>query len=151
MKEFLSTVFIISILSGILESLTHQSVKNSTRALIGIVTLFLLLNPIRETFLGVDFSDMTLPTLPDSEISEEYSGYVREAFESGIAMAVADRFGLDESNIRVKVTGFDSQMMRAESIRISLSGVAALSDYRAIRDYINNMKIGECTVETDIG
>ena len=151
MKEFLSTVFIISILSGILESLTHQSVKNSTRALIGIVTLFLLLNPIRETFLGVDFSDMTLPTLPDSEISEEYSGYVREAFESGIAMAVADRFGLDESNIRVKVTGFDGQMMRAESIRISLSGVAALSDYRAIRDYINNMKIGECTVETDIG
>ena len=151
MKEFLSTVFIISILSGILESLTHQSVKNSTRALIGIVTLFLLLNPIRETFLGVDFSDMTLPTLPDSEISEEYSGYVREAFESGIAMALADRFGLDESNIRVKVTGFDGQMMRAESIRISLSGVAALSDYRAIRDYINNMKIGECTVETDIG
>ena len=151
MREFLSTVFIISILSGILESLTHQSVKNSTRALIGIVTFFLLLNPIRETFFGVDFSDMTLPTLPDSEISEEYSGYVREAFESGIAMAVADRFGLDESNIRVKVTGFDGQMMRAESIRISLSGVAALSDYRAIRDYINNMKIGECTVETDIG
>ena len=151
MREFLSTVFIISILSGILESLTHQSAKNSTRALIGIVTFFLLLNPIRETFLGVDLSDITLPTLPDSEISEEYSGYVREAFESGIAMAVADRFGLDESNIRVKVTGFDSQMMRAESIRISLSGVAALSDYRAIRDYINNMKIGECTVETDIG
>ena len=151
MREFLSTVFIISILSGILESLTHQSVKNSTRDLIGIVTFFLLLNPIRETFFGVDFSDMTLPTLPDSEISEEYSGYVREAFESGIAMAVADRFGLDESNIRVKVTGFDGQMMRAESIRISLSGVAALSDYRAIRDYINNMKIGECTVETDIG
>ena len=150
MKDYLTTVFMVSALSGILESLTHHSVKNSTRALIGIVSLFLLLSPVKSLFDGsVDLKPTV--SFPNGDFSEQYSDYVKQAFESGIKMAIATDFQLNSDEIRVKARGFDSKNMRAEEIAVTLFGASALADHRAVREYINKMKIGECRVEVQIG
>ena len=86
-----------------------------------------------------------------SIIGEGYEAVAEEAFSRGVASAVADEFSLDEKNLRVELYGFDFENMKAERIRVILSGRAALADYKGIEKYVNGLDIGVCECEIEIG
>ena len=64
---------------------------------------------------------------------------------------VAKEFSLDAGEVEALASGFDFEKMRADKIKVILSGRAAASDYRLIEEYLNKLEIGEFKVEIKIG
>ena len=151
MSGYALGVFAICLVGGVLTLLSYGSAV-SERVVIGIVTLYIIISP-----LASGLSDFNLDGWLESlkgeniQVAPEYEGVIEESFADGVARAVAEKFSLDKENIRVSLSGFDFSNLRAEKIRISLSGRAALADYKAVEKYVNGLELGECDVEIEIG
>ena len=120
----------------------------AVKGALAVIMLAAIVLPLRGLSLeGLpDFSeDGFLP-----EGGAEYEKVGREAFEEGIRLAIAEKFHIDEENIAVTAVGYDFSSMRAERIRVLLSGGAVTADARQIRSYITEQGLGECEVEIEI-
>ena len=150
MKKYAIAVFAVSILGGILDMLSSGALKSAEKLAIGMITLYVVLSPL--TSLGnlgeKDF--VNIFEAPDIEHDKVYVDRAEEAFCLGISRAVAEKFNIDTSQVRVSTRNFDFENMRAEKIFVVLSDGAITSDYRAIESYINDMKIGVCECEIEI-
>lgn len=150
MKKYAIAVFAVSILGGILDMLSSGALKSAEKLAIGMITLYVVLSPL--TSLGnlgeKDF--VNIFEAPDIEHDKIYVDRAEEAFCLGISRAVAKKFNIDTSQVRVSTRNFDFENMRAEKIFVVLSDGAITSDYRAIESYINDMKIGVCECEIEI-
>lgn len=151
MSEYAISVFAICLVGGICLMLSHGQGKAESLA-VGIIILWVILSPLGESLSYFD-PDGWLDgiEIPDYESESELGAVIEDAFAKGIGRAVAERFSLDTENIRVRLYGFDKDNLRAEKIRIILSGRAALADYKAVEKYIDEMDLGECDVEIEIG
>ncbi len=90
--------------------------------------------------------------IPPADIPEgEGDEIFEESFCLGIKNAICEKFGIKSSNVRILTAGFSKNEWRAEKIRVILSGKASAADYHEIEKYINNMEIGDCRVEVEIG
>lgn len=151
MSEYAIGVFVICLVGGVCLTLVHGSGRAEGIAL-GVIILWVILSPI-----GESLSHFDPDSLSDLVIGGEYEGdenidlVIEEAFADGIVGAVAEKFSIDKEDIRVRLYGFDRDSLTAEKIRIILSGRAALADYKAVEKYIDEMNIGECEVEIEIG
>lgn len=151
MNGYALSVFAICLIGGALTLLSHGSGMGE-RLAIGIVTLYIIISPLAE-----GLSDFNLDRFIDSlqgesvQVAPGHEGVIEDAFSDGVARAVAERFSLDRENIRVSLRNFDIENMRAEKIRLTLSGSAALADYKAVEKYVNSLDLGECDVEIEIG
>lgn len=145
------SVFAICLVGGALTLLSHGSGR-AERVVIGIVTLYIIISPLADGLSDFDV-DSWLESLQGEgvEVSPEYEEVLEQSFSDGIKNAVAERFSLDRENIRVRLSGFDAENMRSERILISLSGAAALADYKAVEKYIEGLDLGECELEIEIG
>ena len=54
------------------------------------------------------------------------------AFEDGVAAYISDRYGVERECIKVMADGFSLEKLQAERIYVTLSGKAALLDYKRI-------------------
>ena len=125
---------------------------DSSRLAIAIITIYVITAPLVSAIKDADFEGVFREIqVNEGDFGAEYEAYAESAFEQGICLAVAKEFSLDESNIEALASGFDFQKMRAERIKVILSGRAATGDYRLIEEYLNNLDIGECEVEIKIG
>ena len=115
---------------------------------LGIIAIYLILSPLAK--IDFDFDNSFEITLPESA-EGGYSEVAKDAFERGISSSVADKFSLEAELVSAEAVGFDFDFMRAEKIKITLTGRAVFADRRAIEEYINKMEIGACTVEIHIG
>ena len=88
---------------------------------------------------------------PESTTDGESQQIYEDSFCMGVRDAVCEKFKLKTGEVRVLAEEFSLSGWEAEKIRIILSGMAALSDYHEIEKYINNLEIGECVVEIEIG
>ncbi len=151
MTEYAITVFAICAIVGVLSLISYGSGKAESLSL-SIITLFVIASPIVSAAGSFDI-DGWLSSIgsPDYEVDSEYGAVLEESFAEGIALAVADKFSLNKEDIRVRVWGFDPENMRADNIKIILSGRAALADYKAVESYIDRLEMGECSVEIEIG
>ncbi len=151
MSGYAIGVFAICLVGGVCLMLSHGSGKAESLA-IGIIVLWVILSPLGESLSHFDPEGWL-----DSIKTEDYEGgsqigaVIEDAFAEGLARAVAEKFSLDEGDIRIRLYGFDQNKLSAERIRIILSGRAALADYKAVEKYIDGMNIGECDVEIEIG
>lgn len=151
MTEYAITVFAICAITGALSLLTYGSGRAESLSL-AIITLFIIVAPIvsaAEDFRAQDWLS-SLDT-PDYEVDSEYGGVLEDSFAEGIALAVADKFSLNKEDIRVRVSGFDARNIRADNIKVILSGRAAFADYKAVESYLDGLDMGECSVEIEIG
>lgn len=96
---------------------------------------------------GEIFSDVEFPNTENSE----YQKTAEQAFCDGIKKLVKEEFTVAENELDVAVFGFDVTKMRAEKIKIILSGSAVHSDFRSLRARIEELGLGECEVELDVG
>ena len=151
MTEYALAVFAVCLAVSLLGLLCYKDGKSEKIAL-GIIALYVIISPVAKAAVKFDPDSIIQWIPPDTEESD--GGYIKiaeEAFAKGILAAVTERFSFKEENVTVELSGFDFDKMSAESIEITLSGVAALADCRAVEKYINDMDIGECKVEIKIG
>ena len=151
MREYLISVFVICFLTGVLGRVSFSGGEFEKTALL-IITLFVIASPL--TGLIGNFSlDSVLP--PEGEydgmLDEGYVEIAEQAFSDGIKRAIEEKFLLESDGVRVRVFGFDFNNMRAESIKVILSGKAATADYRRIKAYVDSLDVGECEVNIEIG
>lgn len=151
MNGYAFAVFSICLVGGALSLLFHGSGRGE-RMVLGIVTLYIIISPLADGLSDFDL-DRWLEELRGESVSvaPEYEGVLEESFADGVALAVAEKFSLERENIRVDLRNFDVESMSAERIRVTLSGVAALADYKAVEKYLNSLDLGECDVEIEIG
>ena len=151
MSEYAIGVFAICIVGGVLMKLSYGS-GDMSRLAIAIITVYVIAAPAADTIKEADFNSIfDKVQISDAELGADYEKVTRQAFEKGVCAAVAMEFSLDEGDIAAVASGFDSKEMKAEGIKVILSGRAALQDFRLIEKYVNELNIGECRVEIQIG
>lgn len=152
MKEYLLSVFAICTVVGLVSFLSHGKLRSAERIVLGIITLYVILSPLPSAIKNFDVDDFfSFDTDGVGEQGGDISEVAEEAFARGVALAVAEEFSLEASDIRVRVEGFDFEKMSAERIRVTLSGRASTADYRAVEEYLNKQQFGRCEVEIEIG
>ena len=149
MVEYLIAACIMAVVIGIASYISYPGASERTVKLCtSVIFLCALLSPIAPLLEGlplyeVDFDGL----LEDTGVSGgEYKQVAEEAFADGIRQLLFTKYGLNEGDVRVLVTGFEFEKMRAERINIILSGKGALADWRGIEEYITEAGLGECEV-----
>ena len=146
------SLFAVSSVLSLLSLISYKSSLDGVRKFAFGILLFSVasspfINALSQLVSG-DFKDI----IPPADIVDGDSEQIlEEAFSLGIESSVCEKFGLKSGEVRVLIVGFVPEEWRAEKIRVILSGTAALSDYHEIESYINNMEIGECEAEIEIG
>ena len=151
MSEYAIGVFLISAIVGMLSHLSYGGRGDISKLALSVLMLYVVVAPLADMVKNTDFKSHFEVDYNEEIITDGYEGIAEDAFARGIESAVADKFSLPEDNIRVRVVGFDFKNMRAEKIKVILSGRASLADYKAIEKYLDGLNIGECECEIEIG
>ena len=145
-----NVIYIISVLSAIAFSsfaLYDGEKMKSSRTALGIILLAALGIPFLKSLISLPDISLEQNPIYDNEYNEELRDEAaEESFLYGIKLAVAEKFSLSEEEVIVKCSGFSFEKMKAERIKIVLSGKAAFSDIRSVRDYVEKSGFGECEV-----
>lgn len=120
-----------------------------SRFALGIILLASLVSPLVSVVRGIGSIDFTYTGEDYSAISVEKT--VEEAFVCGISLAIGEKFGIKEEDLSVEALGFDSERVRAESLLVTLSGRAAVKNYREIESYVESLGVGKCILEVQFG
>ena len=152
--QYLVSVIIVSSLVAISTYFSYGSSEGRTvKTAMSIIVLYTVAAPI-VSVIG-EISDISLDLSVDTEDfgsvgDTEYAETAEAAFCEGVRAAIAERYNLNSNDVRVRVSGFDFEKMRAERITVIISGGAATSDHRAIAQYIAESGLGECEVELSV-
>ena len=151
MSEYMIAVFGICLVGGACTILAYGQGRVES-LVIGIITLWIILMPIADGIRHFE-PDSWLDSIeiPDNGNESQIGEVIEDAFAQGVADSVAEKFSLNREDIRVRLYDFDDKELSADRIRIILSGRAVIADYKAIEKYINEMDIGVCDVEIEMG
>lgn len=151
MKEYFLLVFAICVICGVVGLLCYGSGK-AERLAVGIIALYVIVSPIATGFDDLKLNvDGLFPDREDIEVDTGYATILEEAFIDGVKGAINEKFSIKKENIRVKTQGFDPERMTCDSICVTLRGIAVLADVESVVKYLNELSIGECSVEIEIG
>lgn len=152
MNEYFITVFVICAVTGILGLLSYNEKNGAEHAALGVILLFVVLSPVANVIASFDAEKFD-PEKLVSDIQPEtgLSDVGAAALCDGICRAVSQEFSLDDGDITATAYGFDFKMMKAEKIRILLTGRAAFADSKAIKEFVEKLEVGECEVGIEIG
>ena len=156
MKDYLISVILVSAVTAIASVILPDG-KGRLREQVDLVLALILLSVIIIPFGRADtFAQSIGDALSgifesDNVYVEEEDGWLmskrEEAFEEAICREVADKFSLPSDGVSV-----DGTLVLAEgeihvsSLTISLSGLAATSDNKAIKKYLSALCGVECEV-----
>ena len=154
MKEYFISIIFMSFAAGLASFVSYPSaMEKCAKAAISLLVMFVVITPLLS--LVGSIGDIDFDELKENIITEDGEGeYIKtaeKAFELGIKRLLSDKYGLSEDEVSVFIIGFDFEKMRAEKIKITLSGRAALSDYRSIEEYVEKNNLGECEVNISLG
>ncbi len=153
MNGYFLTVFAVCAALGALGMITYKEKSAVERAALAIIILYTVSAPIAEAVLSGEngFSVDLGIGIDDSKIFDDgYIEVAKEAFELGICRAVAERYSINVDDISVRAFDFDFNEMKADKIKILLTGLGALCDRRGIEKYLSGLGIGECEVNIEI-
>ncbi len=148
----MASVFLLSALLSLLNHISYKSALDGIkRFAFGLILITVSAAPFLSALseLGSFKLEILIPDMGETDGAD--SEIYELAFANGIRDAVAEKFELKASEVRVLVSGFSEKEWRCEKIRIILSGSAAFADYHKIEDYINKKEIGVCEAEIEIG
>lgn len=134
--EYLFLALVLSLLIGVVSALSLPEHASETRAALGAVALFALASPI-VSLLGSGISPPSLGEIILPEYSDGYTQVLSEAYEDGLCCAIAERLGIERDEVSVLVRDIDVKNMRASSLRVTLTGGAALADVRGLREWLS--------------
>lgn len=144
MGEYLLSIITLAIVFDILELFSAERYKGLTRAAMSLILVMAILSPLPSLIdrIGgeLDFTE-TEGSGEDIRLS---------AFGEGIREYISSEFDLDAEEVLVEIVGFDSEEMRCEKILITLSGRAALADYKRVERLIDGLGLGDAEVKIEI-
>ena len=156
MAEYFVTLFVSGAAIAILSYLSYPGAsERAVKIACGILMLYSVVTPLFalvEEFSSFDPDDFfgQIGEYSPSD-DEEYMKATKEAFKEGIVRLISSEYKISKSDITVTVFDFDFEKMSAGKIKVILRGEGATADYRAIRNYINSLEIGECEVKIELG
>jgi hypothetical protein len=151
MKEYSMAIFAVCATVSVLGLLSYRRGDAATRTAMSVLVLYVTLMPILESITGLgSLGTIELPVFDPSEYGEEFADCARDAFSEGIKTLIVDKYSLDGEDVRVTAEGFDFENMRAERIRVVLTGSAALGDGKGIAKYVSELGYGRCEVEIGV-
>lgn len=152
MTEYMRGVFALSCVISVCSLLVYKEKKDfSVRFAFATVIVYAALMPVISFFTSSHGAPSFDYEFDLDGYSEDYIEVAEDAFCEGIKRFVSDEYGLESDEVFVFVEGFDFSSMRAEKIRIILSGASVFSDLKAIEKDINELDVGRCSVEIEIG
>lgn len=154
MGEFFVSISLISLILGALSFLSYPSGhERSVKCAIMILLLYsvILCGGSLALSLGDGEAWHPIGEVETGIYGDEYERLSRESFSSGIKRALGEKFGIADECVMVYVEGFDSSLMRAKKIEITLTGVGVAADFRGIENYIEENGLGECEVKIYAG
>lgn len=152
MKEYALTVFVICVITGVLERISFGGRKDISKIALSVITLYVIASPLASAVENLDFDTVFDTEKIYGEGSDAGCSDVAEkSFAQGIEWAVEDKFYLDRGTVKVTLEGFSFEKMRAEVIKVTLLKGALWVDYQAVESYVNSMEIGKCEVDIEIG
>ena len=149
MREYVIAILGASMLSAVASLSSYRQGEKITALALSVITAAAVLLPlgkIVEELPTLD-ADFSVAELPDER---EYEEVAMNAYLDGVRDAVADRFSIDEDDLRVFCVGFDFEKMRCECLTVRVQGGAVFSDFDAIKKYLCE-NLGGCEVEIIIG
>jgi len=154
MSEYLISLVLISALVGISSYLSFSgSGDKMLRAVSSLLVVYVIFTPVVALVEGLEEFESNeyeieefLPSIDESEFGKN----AKAAFEDGVERFVCEKFSFEEDEVKVAAFEFDSVTMKAEKIKIILSGMAVYADARAVSYAVSSAGLGECEVEIGV-
>ena len=151
MSGYMLSVYLTAAVTGILSlALYREGGDKATKFALGVLVAYAVVMPLADVTGGIfERPEILLPDSPelnDSAVSEA----AKAAFEEGIERLVKEEFSLGDGTVTVVMDGFLLTEMRAEKIRVYLSGKGVFVDARAVERLINKYGFGECVADFEI-
>ncbi|MBQ8689514.1 MAG: hypothetical protein IJ515_04035 [Clostridia bacterium] len=152
MSEYIISVIAAAsvVALGSFISYSGKGDKKTASAAMSVILLYTVITPIisfvsdfTPSDVGDFFDELRVP----EEKESEYYDVAKDAFCDGIKKMVCEEFSLSSKDVSVSVSGFQLEDMRAQRVKIILSGRAALADARRIAASVTDAGLGECEVE----
>ncbi len=150
MREYIIAVLSASALLAVLSLLSYKSDGAGKKLAFAVLFIWACFVPIARNLINFDETKLSDFDFDISDYDEDYLQVAHDAFASGVASAICEKFSLDGEGVRVLVEGFDFESMTASHIRVFLSGRAVYASYKDIEKYIEDSGLGECDVEIEI-
>ncbi|MBO5907928.1 MAG: hypothetical protein J6Q85_07260 [Clostridia bacterium] len=150
MTEYMRAVFAICCVVSAASLLCRGRRDFVLRIAFSILVVYVALMPILSHLCSSEWSVRLDYEFDIGDYSEDYLAVAESAFTEGVKRLVTEKYGLKDEDVFVLCEGFDFEGMRADSIRIILSGAAAFADYKSIEKYIDTQQLGRCSVEIEI-
>ncbi len=154
LSEYLLPLILISAALGIISFVSYPGFSDRlVRFASAMLVIYVALAPflwfvkdISKTDFDGIFEDIKNETFVEDGT---YIKVAEEAFKEGICKLLITKYGIKAENIRIYVFGFDFENMRAESIKIVLSGRDAAQDARGAEAYLNTLSLGRVEVNIE--
>ena len=152
LREYFSEIIILMTFAAILLGIAHPKLKGATSYGIGFLIICVILLPLVDIIRDFDVNSLFDDAFGDIDYDATDSA-IELAFEDGVAEYVAGEYGVLRECVSVNADGFDVSSLTAKRIYVTLSGSAALLDYKRIESDLEKefTKGGECEVSLKIG
>ena len=144
MGEYLLSIITLAIIFDVLELFSAERYKGLTRAAMSLILVMAIISPLPSLVEKIGGE------LDFSEIEGSGEDIRLSAFGDGIREYISSEFDLDSDEVAVEIVGFDKEEMKCEKILITLSGRAALADYKRVERLIDELGLGEAEVKIEI-
>jgi hypothetical protein len=153
LNGYFSTAITACVFISVALGLAHPRMRSVTALGAGVLIICVILLPLVDIFSDFDINSTLDGLVNDMKYEDMSDDAIELAFEQGIAEAVAERYGTDRAHVSVAVDGFDMSALTAERIYVTLSGKAALLDYKSIEAWLVDefTNGGECEVRIRLG
>lgn len=152
MREYVISVVAASILCALSSFVSYgRGNERAVRAAIAMILIYTVCMPVLRFTSEFDIDDVDFEAYEEAEIdSGYYLGSVEEAFSTGVKGLLSEKLSINKDDIRVSIVGFDLRTMRAQRIRVTFVGRAALADTRRAEQIVEDAGLGECEVNIEI-
>ena len=149
MSVYLTTLVATSALVGICSFLSFSEGEDKgLRVASSVILVYALSLPLVTLFkeeinfeaLGGDYPDISF-------LDTEFSKSAEQSFADGVEAMLTEKFSLSPDNVEIVLFGFDTKSMRAEKIKVILTGSSVFADARGIEAAVSCAGLGECEVE----
>ncbi len=159
MREYVSTLLLVSVVGGIVSSLCSSlsSLKKYINYFIGLVAIICMLSPLTSLLSNIGATKDYIKEYFNSFASEEIidnsndiiinSGV--DSIKNGIKSTIIQRFSFDESDVIVEldIDKSNIEAIKIKQINIILTGKASWSDVDNVKEYLENIIGGNISVK----
>ena len=153
LSGYFSATLTTCIFIAVLLNLAHPRLKSASVFGAGILLVCVIMLPLVDIIEDFSIEEYLEEICDGVKYDDVSDSDIELAFEEGIALYVAEEYGVGREYVTVGVDGFDIESLRADRIYVTFSGTAIGVDYKKVEaDLIKKFTDGgECEVSLRLG